>query len=149
MTEQTTQTMNHFDYDSKDADRSWANGFYLGSVTDVEVKDAKSGEKMCVVTFEVKSGEDKQVLFDHIVTKTLFKMEALAKVFNRAKDFYDHKFQPADHIGNKLILELKTETTPEFGTQNKIAGLRSIDWKPTDKDLQSKVAPDLVKPKFS
>lgn len=149
MTEQTTQTMNHFPYNSKDANRSWANGFYLAGITDVEVKDAKSGEKMCVIIFEVKSGEDKQTLFDHIVTKTLFKMETLAKVFNRAKDFYDHTFQPADHIGGELIVELKVETTPDFGTQNKIAGLRSIDWKPTDKDLQAKVAPDLAKPKFS
>lgn len=129
-------------YNPKDASMCLPEGVYDATIKAVmDEKDdgspllSKAGEKMEKIVFTVYSDEGERTLSDYILERpkiVAWKYNALAKALDVKADFDAGTFDPRNHLGDNLRLQLEVEQY-NGQDQNKIAGLLMKDGQSTTK----------------
>ena len=98
-------------YNPKDATTTWPDGDYDAEIVKVEEKQSSKGNDMAVVTYKVYNDEGKtRLVTDYIVIPAaLFKLKQLAGALGQQAAFDAETFQPGDHVGAGVRVELRTE----------------------------------------
>lgn len=115
-------------YSAKDANQTVPEGVYDASIKSyTETKkdgsplQTRSGDPMCMVTFEVYVGERSRLVSDYFSAGSmLWKYKNLAKALGKEDEFKAEKFSASDYIGENLQLELTVEDDEKYGEQNRI-----------------------------
>lgn len=115
-------------YKAKDAAQTVPAGVYDASIKaytetkkDGSQMQTKSGDPMCMVTFEVYVGERTRFVSDYFSAGTmLWKYKNLAKAIGKEDEFKAETFTAEDYIGENLQLELTVEDDEKYGEQNRI-----------------------------
>lgn len=115
-------------YKAKDAAQTVPAGVYDASIKaytetkkDGSQMQTKSGDPMCMVTFEVYVGERTRFVSDYFSAGTmLWKYKNLAKAIGKEDEFKAETFSAENYIGENLQVELTVEDNGEFGEQNRI-----------------------------
>lgn len=115
-------------YNAKDAVQTVPAGVYDASIKSyTETKkdgsrmQTKSGDPMCMVTFEVYVGERTRFVSDYFSAGAmLWKYKNLAKAIGKEDEFKAETFSAENHIGENLQLELTVEDDEQYGEKNRI-----------------------------
>jgi hypothetical protein len=115
-------------YKAKDAAQTVPAGVYDASIKaytetkkDGSQMQTKSGDPMCMVTFEVYVGERTRFVSDYFSAGSmLWKYKNLAKAICKEDEFKAETFTAEDYIGENLQLELTVEDDEKYGEQNRI-----------------------------
>jgi hypothetical protein len=115
-------------YKAKDAAQTVPAGVYDASIKaytetkkDGSQMQTKSGDPMCMVTFEVYVGERTRLVSDYFSAGSmLWKYKNLAKAIGKEDEFKAETFTAEDYIGENLQLELTVEDDEKYGEQNRI-----------------------------
>lgn len=120
-------------YNHKDAASCWPKGEYPATIHASETKASKSsGAPMDVVAYEVYHADQRRIITDYcpLEGKGLFKLRNLAAALGESEAFKRDEFNPANHIGKSVVVELEVEDSAQYGEQNKIAKVKKPEGPP-------------------
>ena len=134
-----------FKYNPKDASSALPADKYPASIATCEEGTSKSSDNpMLTITFTVYTpAGGERTIYDYIVNPTtLWRMKRLAKAIGKATDFEAGTFNPSDHIGANLTLDLGVQEDDEHGDKNTVRGYEpsalGAKTAPTPKAAQSR-----------